>query len=410
MHSWKVSSLDELAVVLLLLGTAAFFVILRYVKEKAFLRGFTDIGADVRALCKLIHGERSRDGKDVVIRGKYAGAPVLVRFSRTENVPELDIQMRGQARCNLFVAPVRARASEGGARLQVTHPLLNSRCTVRTDHILEARALLQSRQVPDELWKLCCSSEAFVSITSGMVEFSEAQLPKPDTVGRIRSHLQSLAIIAAAAQGRAVPKEEPVPSVWAQTPVWVAMTSTALLVIGLFTYVSAKSARNRAAAVQAAAPAPFVSDIPSSDAKQIPDAASWRVAQPADFDSRALDWAAQQQTQLTGTISGKFTAADSHDLAYVLVNPTTGEKRVVILVNGALRFDATLPDLALVARVPAGNVSNIEWQMKPTSPADGDGILVLRRFDEPASGILIYCSGLRSLTAVPLDYRRIDLQ
>src|SRR5581483_10603125 len=143
----------------------------------------------------------------------------------------------------LFVAPIRARVTEGAARLHTTHALLNTRCTVRTDDVLEARALLQSRQVTEELWRLCCSSEAFLSIANGRLEFSEEQLPTPDTAGWIRRHLRSLRLIAAAAQGTAVPSEEVVVSGWAHKPVWVAVASTVLVVVGLITLVNVKSAR-----------------------------------------------------------------------------------------------------------------------------------------------------------------------
>jgi len=299
--------------------------------------------------------------------------------------------------------------TEGAARLQVSHPLLNARCSVRTDHILEARALLQTRQVTDELWNLCCSSEAFVSIANGRLEFSEALLPKPDTLGWVRRHLQSMAVICAAAQGKAAPREETPPSVWAQAPVWVAIASTAVLVVGLFTYVNAKTARARAANAEIVSP-PFVSDIPAADAEKIPNAGSWRLARPSDFDPRAIQWAAQQRADASGSIPGKFSASDSDDIAYVLVDPKTSNRRVVILVNGTMRFDANLDELALVARVPAGNISNIDWKVKPTSPSDGDGLLVLRRYDDAGSAILIYCSGLRTLNAVPQDYHRIGLE
>lgn len=406
MASWRISSADEVAVLLLVLGAAALFGIFKFLKETALLRGFSGMAKDIRILCKLVHGERTRDGKDLVIRGEYAGAPVLIRLSRTEAVPELNIQMRAQARCNLFVAPIRARSTEGAARLHTTHALLNTRCSVRTDDVLEARALLQSRQVPEELWRLCCSSEAYLSLANGRLEYSEEQLPAPDTAGWIRRHLRSLAFLAAQAQGTTVPPEQPAPSVWAQTPIWVAIASTALIVVGLFTFVNAKSLRTP---VQAAQPAPFVSDIPVGVAAQVPDAGSWRLARPSDFDPRAGDWASQQHTELSGSIAGSFTADHSQDVAYVLVNPKTSEKRVIVLVNGALRFDATLPQLALAARIPAGNVSNIEWKAKPTLSADGDGLLLIRGYDDPSSSIVIYYSGLRALTAIPLDYHRVGL-
>lgn len=398
-----------MVVVLLVLGTAALFVLVKYLREAALLRGFSAVAGDIRVLVKLVHGDKNRDGKDLVIRGRYVGYPVLIRLSRTENVPELNIQMTAEVRCNLFVAPARAHATEGAARVQVSHPLLNVRCSVRTDHLLEARALLQTRQVGDELWNLCCSSEAFVSIADGRLEFSEGQIPSPDTIGWIKRHLQSMAVIVSAAQGRATPREETLPSVWSQAPIWVAIASTAALVVGLFTYVNAKTARARAASTQVLAP-PFVSDIPSADATKIPNASSWRVARPSDFDPRAVDWAAQQRVDASGAIHGKFSEADSDDIAYVLVDPKTSNRRVVILINGTMRFDANLEELALVARVPAGNVSNIDWKVKPTSSPDGDGLLVLRRFNDADSGILIYSSGLRTLTAVPLDYHRVGLE
>jgi len=409
MLSWRISSADELAVLVVVLGAAALFGFAKFFREVTLLRGFSSISKDVRALCKIIHGERTRDGKDLVIRGQYAGAPVLIRLSRTENVPELNIQMRAAVRCNLFVAPIRARVTEGAARLHTTHALLNTRCTVRTDDVLEARALLQSRQVTEELWRLCCSSEAFLSIANGRLEFSEEQLPTPDTAGWIRRHLRSLRLIAAAAQGTAVPSEEVVVSGWAHKPVWVAVASTVLVVVGLITLVNVKSARARAAVQPAWQPAPFVSDIPASLAAKIPDASSWRLAQPADFDPHAIDWARQQHAEAAAGIDAKFTTGDSQDAAYILVNPKTSDKRIVILVNGEMRFDATLAELALVARIPAGNLSNIDWQAKPTAQPDGDGLLVLRRYADPASSIVIYFSGLRALTAIPADYHRVGL-
>ena len=103
MHAWNLSSLDELAVVLLLLGIAALFVLIKYLADALSLRGFSSIAGHVRALSRLVHGERTRDGKDLVIRGQYVGIPVVIRLSRTDNVPELNIRMRAEVRCNLFV-------------------------------------------------------------------------------------------------------------------------------------------------------------------------------------------------------------------------------------------------------------------------------------------------------------------
>jgi hypothetical protein len=254
---------------------------------------------------------------------------------------------------------------------------------------------------------LCCSSQASVSVANGMVEFNEAQLPTSDVAAKISRHLASLVTIAAAAQGRSTRREAAASSKWRFTPVAIGVVILVSLCFALLTFVGVSriALENRSAAN-----ASLRSQIPASDAAHMFGVGDWRLAQPSDFDSRAVAWAADKGVEVAGRIAGHFGPDGNEGVAYVLVDPQTRSKRLLILVGGAVKFNQVFPDLALAIRVPRLATAATQWQQPPDIATDTDGILVVPNFDDRSAATVVYVNGLRTASAAPKDYRSLYLQ
>ena len=82
-----------------------------------------------------------------------------------------------------------------------------------------------------------------------------------------------------------------------------------------------------------------------------------------------------------------------------------------MLINRESRFDTSLPQVAFMVRVPRTSIGSIEWLggAKAVQP-DGDGILVVRRYDDPSSGSVFFPQGVRVFAMNPKDYRSVSLR
>jgi len=151
------------------------------------------------------------------------------------------------------------------------------------------------------------------------------------------------------------------------------------------------------------------------DAEHIRNLQGWRLTEPEDFDPAALNWLRQQGEDASGHLQASFTGSSSlRDAAYLLM-PTDPKRalthRLVLLFNRESRYDTYLPQVALLARIPRSDMTSIEWMGDAkTNPSDGDGILVVQRFDDPASAVVFFPSGVRVFRMTPKDYRAISLR
>ncbi len=161
-------------------------------------------------------------------------------------------------------------------------------------------------------------------------------------------------------------------------------------------------------------PSPLPSGMAEEVARQIPEVLHWRLAKPGDFDSDAVAWLQQQGQPAEGSVRGVFAADAPEESAYVLKPisaPNGKEARLVILINGRVRFDATLPEVAIAARMPKDRISSIDWRGRaPIGAPDGDGILVIQRYQDPSSALVFFSSGVRLLTGHPRDFHTVSLQ
>lgn len=69
-------------------------------------------------------------------------------------------------------------------------------------------------------------------------------------------------------------------------------------------------------------------------------------------------------------------------IAYILVGQGK-DRRVVILADGGLRYNAEYPVVALAARVPKEFVRNINWADPSPPQFQGDSLLVVRLMIPP---------------------------
>src|SRR5690349_3824026 len=76
------------------LSMGAVLAIVYRVQRRALYLTYEDSAGDARSLAKALGGPVSRDGDDLLIAGRYRGAPVTVRLSHTQNKPGMLIEMR----------------------------------------------------------------------------------------------------------------------------------------------------------------------------------------------------------------------------------------------------------------------------------------------------------------------------
>lgn len=160
---------------------------------------------------------------------------------------------------------------------------------------------------------------------------------------------------------------------------------------------------------------PVPRGMDKNDAQHIRNLQGWRLAEAEDFDSDALFWLRQQGIVESGALQASFTASTKEqDAAYLLMRSDpqrAGTHRLVLLFDRESRYDTFLPQVAFFTKVPRGSMSSIEWMGDAKLPApEGDGVLVVRRFDDPASGTVFFRSGVRVLSMSPKDYRSISLR
>ena len=147
------------------------------------------------------------------------------------------------------------------------------------------------------------------------------------------------------------------------------------------------------------------------DAALIPNLKDWRVTAADDLDPVAVAWLRNNQKQPNSRIEGDFSGKGTgRDVVYLLIAPE-GTRRVVLLADNENRYDTKFPYIGLAARVPKGMVNSIAWVGgKPPEGVEGDGVLLVRKQDDPASAIVLFLSGRGIVSASPVNYQDISLE
>jgi hypothetical protein len=403
-------SLSPLVIVLFIVLIVAFVgAMIAYVRSERTYRGYKDIAAEARRVRSDINGELFRDGDDLVISGNYQGKPTVVRFSYGEHTPGMNVKMEAASTINLFVVPRGSRDSGGRAEIKTGDNLFDSRFTLRTDNPSESRMLLGTRGSLGELRKLCCSSRTFFSLSRGNVEVSELTIPPTAQHQHLMEHIESLHRIAEALQEMPGAEKVRIKPITRQKHVFGRVAIAAGVVAAIIAISAAVkySGKPEHSEINAEEKAP---EGMTAEEAAIVGVRDERLATESDFNGDAVAWLHTQNQSVAGKVPGNFSGGDdADDLAYIFKDPK-GTYRVILVAHGKPVYDERFPFVGIATRVPKARVSTIDWVGRPPETPDGDGLLILRKPDDRASGLVIFLQGSRVVTAVPSNYQAIHLE
>jgi len=405
------SSEIQIAIAALAAAVLLFTLIARF-RRRAMLKGYEGAAEEVQEISRVLRGRIYREHDDLMLEGGYHRWPVFIRLSHSPDTPGLYIQIPVPTRLTLFFVPKKEKDKHqaGKVVLQTSDEQFDARVITRTDQPVQARMLIAAIPVQQQLPRLCCSSNTIVCIASGLLEVSESLMPETDLGYHVINHVKSMAKIAA--ETAKIPGADPslvTPNQAKTNRLMRAFIVTAIVVaIGLFlaNWAMQPSLKTR-----------FVpAGILPNDAALIPDIGHWRLAEPQDFDSQGVSWLQASGKQAMGRVSGRFAGEGfPEESAYVLVSDDRRQPavvRVIVLVNQTVRFDKIYPSIAVMTTIPKSNLGDIAWQgTPPLMPPDGDGVLIVPKYDDPASASITFVHEKNVLTAgTPADFRKIAIQ
>lgn len=399
---------------LIALGVPVFGVLIEFARLQLLLGGFGSLRKELNAIVNGVTGQFERDADDLILRGRYGQWPVLIRFSQSAPESGMSINVPVPSNLTLFCYPNAHVGEEGHVPLQISDARLMSRFRLTTNSSpLEVNAILASPAVQAELSKIM-DPQNHLALKNRNLEVAEAVIVPEHLAARTLNCVRGMTRIAAEATGvqagsGVVPASPKRRTNWFRIG-YVAASAMILATIGVADVVA-----HRPAPVKAQTPAAVaIPEIPGNLAKQIPELQGWHIATSADFDSSAVAWLAQQGEQPSGQIEINLND-ESQAVVYVLKRPQGAQgrnvNRVVLFMGDQKRFDAELPEIDVVGRISKDRISAIEWRDRITNVApSGDGLILVQRYRDPGSALVFFATGSRLLTAVPKDFRPINLQ
>ena len=389
-------------------------LLVEFVRRQSRLAGFREFSKDLQVLIVDLNGEVDRDGDDLLVRGHYGKWPVLLRFSRSEYEAGVSIQMSVPGNLTLYCYPVAHEGEEGQVPLAISDQRFMAHFRLSTNNTaLEISMLLSSPAVLAELSKIT-DSQTYITLENQILELSEAVIV-PDHLGsRLMNRVRGMARIAAEAAevhggGSALLASSKRPANWFRIA-YIGASVLILLALGI-SFVADRTA-TKAEAESISKPA--MPTIPQAYAAQIPQLQGWHVADANEFDPDASTWLQQQGQRVTGHLSASLNSDQTEDEAYVFKRPAgapgTNSSRLVLFIDKQEKYDAEMPHIDAVGRISKEAIGSVEWRgRKPHDSPDGDGILVIQRYREPSSAIILFMSGAKLITAVPKDVRSLSL-
>lgn len=378
------------------------------------MKGYENIAEQIQEIRKDVKGKIYRQQDDLMLEGKYRHWPVFIRLSHSTYTPGLYIQIPVPGRLALFFVPKKLKDQHqaGKVVLQTSDEQFDARIVTRSDQPVQARMLLASERVQQQIQRLCSGSNTLVSVSSGLLEVSESLMPEHDLGYYVINHIKSMAKIAGevaklpgADQAPSTPNETK-PNRWMR----VIVATAVVLLVGLF--LVNRALQSPSLFKTTAVPAGML----PADASHIPNLDHWRLAEAQDFDPRGVAWIRQGEKEPSGHLIGRFAGEGfPEESAYALVSDDGRQPvqfRIVLIVNRVVRLDKIYPSIAIMAVVPQPNLGSISWRGSPPfKPSDGDGILIVPKYDDPGSTTIAYIYGKTVLTAgVPADFKEVSIR
>ncbi len=394
-----------LVVTLALAVVGGLIAIIRHMTK---YRSYEALATEAQAIAKALHGQVLRDGADLVMCGNQGRWPVVVRWSHAETMPGLAVRMEAPASFTLWVAGRSAPTHEGRAVLRTPNPVFDARFFSRTDHPTQAAMMLSSKNVFASIQKLCCSANNTLAVTAGSVELTEHVIPQPATARHVLEHVAAMETIADFLKTMPGADRFKIKPLRRDHHIVGRLAIAAGVCAAVLTVIGASKQPNVPMQPESGPHVP--TGVLPLEAARIANVDAYRVATMQDLDPAAVAWLRNSGEEPAGRITGDFSGTgEAHDAAYLLVDKDQ-KRRLVLLAGNTERYDVKLDYLGLIARVPKAIIGSVEWVgNQPTAP-DGDGLLVVRRPDDPTSGLVLFLSGQHIMSAVPANYQKMNLR
>jgi hypothetical protein len=391
---------------LIVVVTAVVGLVVMIVRRRAMFAEFEGIAQEVPQLAKSMGGELQREAGDLLIVGDYKKLPVSVRFSNDDYMPGLTVTAQVPATFTLYVASGSTRAAGGGRSLIRTGDrLFDSRFNLTSDHPVEAKLFLTPHSLA-AIRRLVCSTETRLKLTKGELVITEAAVPS-DMARHVLAHLKEIQDLAADLAQMPGAHEVKVPALKRNHHLVTRSVIGVGAVVALVMLVAGGTPQQS----QPPASAQDPSGVLPIDARLISDLRGWRVATPDDFDPSVLNWMKNNDIVPLGRMPGDFSGKDNPaDVAYLLVSPN-GVRRLVVLSEGKLKYDAKFDSLLGVILLPKLDIDSIDWPGgKQPGQVDGDGLILVRRSSDPSADVVFFCRNGAPYFAKPLKYDNITTQ
>jgi hypothetical protein len=385
---------------------------LAYFRDRKKYDGHQEYAADARSLANKLNGEIFRDGEDLVINGTQGQSPVVIRLSFAENTPGLHIRMVAPANFRMFVLPKGARTTEGRVQVRTADDSFEARFVTRTDNPTQAKMYLGSKGVLPELGKLGCLSKGYVTFTTGAIEQSEALVPVPNTGQHIHEHLQSMERLVKELGRMPFADRVELKPLQRERRLVLKASIVAGIIAALVGIITAAQQPQELPLPSVGSQAHLAEGVMPNDALVMGSLTDWRAATTADLDPDAAAWARAAGQKETGRLTLNIGGASKNtkDIVYLLVNEKDGQRRIILLADGKTRYDVKYSSsLGLLAVIPKANLSKVQWLSRKPEDPDGDGLLLIRKPEDRASGLVLYFSDGKLVSGVPSDYQSINL-
>jgi len=390
-------------------GLAVVGVVVALIRNRSTYSGYQDYTADVKLIAAALKGEIFRDGGDLVVSGNYGKMPSIVRFSNDEHTAGLNIMVHAPATFGLSVTPAEAPSREyGQTPIRTSDAGWDARFTTRTDQP-SAASMFLTRQTEMHIQRLCCTLNTYLSMGHGEIELSEAIIPS--VPGKhVLDHLKSIQKLWDTLHGMPGAEDVRIEPFKGERQ-WLLRGA---LVVGVIVAIGTVFAARQTGETS---PNPSQeSSIPAgvlpADATSMNDLDGWRLATTDDFDLTASNWLRGSGISPAGSIDGDFSGQQNgRDRAYVLVNKTSGQRRLALLVANSEVYDTKFSSLAGVARFPRAEIDSVQWQNdhKPEN-VTGDGLLLILKGDDPASSTVLFVQNQRVISYNPTNYQSVRLR
>jgi len=402
-----------IAIAILIWGLLCVFaVIASSVKRKRIFAGYGFIASDVKRMRRSLHNsEVFRDGTDLVLSGNHDGMPVVVRFSNADTVPGLRISCGAPIDFELGFSP-KSRSSFGdGVNLKLDNFSFSSRFNIRGDAPEQANLLLGLPQAQQQIEKLCCSSNNSLLLSQGNIAFSELLIPA-ETAHHVGFRLRSLAILSketARLPGASHIKVVPI-NKWSRS--WGLKFALAVGVLAAIATIASERTQSGLAvsgSVENMKPA----GIPEAEMRIIPDARQWELDDPLTFDLGLTAWMERFGVSPTSKIELDKDGADhAFGTAYLLVTRKTPDVKRAVWVSDHEVVCDIVDKIEGIAKIPKQNISRISWSENgaPVESPDGDALLLIRDYSNPAGATVFFTSNRKLHSAVPADFHNVALR